>query len=796
MRNVWILTVLVLAGCSMSPLSHDESVSPGKIELMTDHWGIPHIFASTDQGALYGLGYVTARDRGFQMHLSTRIMQGRLSELLGDRPHLRRRQDTTLSNDRKMRTFGFYRAAQSVAQHLDNETGSLLQAYCDGVNAWFQEHHQDLHGLYAQYGLVPEPWTIADCIVAWWHVGQFFGTDATRELIAWRNEQGGGQRQGGRTAGAVRPVNVTPDDSVAVIQREDLTEGWIKRVEAYLNEHGFPAPGEAGGTVEDGPSFSHAWVLGGRKTSTGSSVLISDPQTPVTLPSLFYEYHICGNSFNARGIGVAGSPLILIGFSDYVAWGATALGADQADLFRLVADPNRPNQYYIDGQWKPMTVRKETIKVKGGDDQMMTVRETCFGPVITEFAFAQRGEPEVAVKRIPVCETNRDTIQGAIAMLRAKDVYEFDRALEGWRFPSVNSLFGDRHGNIGFRTAVAQPLRAPGVTDLNAAQDGSRSANDWQGIVPHDLMPHVINPKQGFLLSANHRPIGSFYRVSIGNSTGSQGDTIRSWRLRECLSNRDLFTPQQVLDVHYDKVDPAYRDILRLGYYLRDIQKADLSRDTQAAMRYLEDWFSQGAQMDNRTPGTELAARINTMFRIMTTDLTEEYGGGQTGLCRFLKTATQRIEQDTSASLSSREAGFINSTLSNAWQTAVRQFGADPNQWGQQYQRDMARQQIAYFQELDGFGGLNREHNIRLPALICTDGNTIFSQRAQSYTQFVPMHDPDQARTILPVGQSEDPDSLFFANLTHDWSQGILHPAPLSRTAVEKIAEGPVIRLR
>jgi len=442
--------VVLCAVCTFAAGLAVAAADYGKIEVITDTWGVPNVFAETDEGAMYGLGYVSARDRGFQMHLSSRIMQGRLAELIGDEPKLRRPQDTAVTSDRKMRTFGWYRAAEQVAANLDDDSRAMLAAYCHGVNDYFARHGDNLHGLYARVGLRPEEWTPADCIVTWWHLAQFFGTDGTRDLISWRNASGQGPARDPRW----RQPKIAPEEDAAVVQREDVTAGWIARVNQYLADHGFDQPhGALKPDDEDGPKFSHAWVVGGAKCTTGSSVLVSDPQTPVTNPSLLYEFHIQGKTFNARGVGVAGSPVILIGFTDKVAWGMTALGADQADLFRLKTDPARPNDYEVDGQWRPMAVRRETIKVKGGADVEIAVREAIYGPVITEFAFARPGEGEVAVKRIPICETDRETIQGALAMLRADTAEQFGAALAGWRFPSANVLFGDRG-------SIAVPLLA------------------------------------------------------------------------------------------------------------------------------------------------------------------------------------------------------------------------------------------------------------------------------------------------------------------------------------------------
>ncbi len=769
------------------------------VEILRDTWGIPHVFAETDAGAFYGLGYATAQDRAFQMHFNLRIIQGRLAEVVGERPH-GRRKETSVQNDVKMRTFGFYRAAQAVAGNLDAESRSLLEAYSAGVNRYLDQNVAKLNPLFKAFDLIPEPWTSADCIVSWWHVGQFFGTDGTREMIAWRNQQGQGRAapgravRGGRGGRAMmRPPQIKPDDSVAVIQEGDLPSGWIDQVNTYLKQHGYGADvGAVDRESPAGPKFSHAWVVGKQRTNTGSSVLVSDPQTPVNNPSLFYEFHIQGKTFNARGIGVPGSPVVLIGFSENVAWGCTALGADQADLFRLTTAPDKPDQYQVDGQWQAMQVRQETVKVKGGKDRKGTLRETRFGPVVTAFAFARPHEGEVAVKRIPICETDRETIQGAIGMLRARNVREFDKALEGWRFPSVNSLFGDRHGDIGFRTAVAQPLRAPGVTSLNTAQNGSRSRNDWQGIVPHALMPHVINPQAGALFSGNHRAIGAYYHVPIGNATGSQGDTVRSWRLRELVTARETYSAEDVLQIHYDTVNPSHRDIVQLAYYLRDEQKVNLSEPTRQALDFLVSWREQGCRMDNHLHGTALVANLNTMFRVMNTELAMTYGGGQTGLCRFMQSATGRTNK-SGGTLTEQETRYIDTLLADAWRKTAQQYGADPKRWMSRHQAGIVQQKLAYFQSLDGYGSLNQQHDLSYPALFCTDGNTILSQRAQSYTQFVPMHDPDQAQTLLPIGQSEIPGHPSFANLKQDWAQGRLHAAPLSRKAVEKIAGEPVV---
>ena len=173
----------------MSPCGRPKR-SYGKIELLRDTWGIPHVFSDSDEGAMYGLGYATAEERGFQMTYALRVIQGRAAEVLGEKAKPGR-TETTVDHDRKMRTFGWERAAVRTVANLDKSTRRLLEAYCAGANDSFkaQGETEELHPLFEQYDMKPEPWRPADCLLSWWHLAQFFAGDGTRELITWRNQE-------------------------------------------------------------------------------------------------------------------------------------------------------------------------------------------------------------------------------------------------------------------------------------------------------------------------------------------------------------------------------------------------------------------------------------------------------------------------------------------------------------------------------------------------------------------------------------------------------------------------------
>jgi acyl-homoserine lactone acylase PvdQ len=366
-------------------------------------------------------------------------------------------------------------------------------------------------------------------------------------------------------------------------------------------------------------------------------------------------------------------------------------------------------------------------------------------------------------------------------------VYEFQQAAGGWRFPSGNCVFGDSKGNIGYKTVLALPIRsAHALLEARAAHEGWSSENDWQGILPHELLPQVINPNNGWLVTANHRPIASFYPIPMGISTGSLGDSDRSWRLKERVHARETFRPKDVLDIHYDTVSPVKRDLVRLGYHLRDVLQYPLEEETLKALDYLEDWRAGGYKSEMAVKGTEIMNLMPMAFRQQFVAATI-YGGGISGLCNMLQTLRARIEKNPNAMLTEPEAEYVNLILRAAWRYGKANYGDDPAKWHERARAKLLEMKLPYFSTLDGFESLDEEKDLTFPDLSCIEGGTILSQRAQSYTQYVPLADADESLALLPIGQSEHPDSPFRLSGYDLWGQGKLRPAPLSRERVERL---------
>ncbi|MFC2082844.1 penicillin acylase family protein [Candidatus Bipolaricaulota bacterium] len=774
------LLVLVAAslmlGTSMAP--------EPEVEIIRDAWGIPHIFADSDEGAMYGLGYVSAQDRMLQMEYCRRIVQGRISEMLG---LVGSPGKTTLDSDTKNRHMGTYRHLETVAAHLDEETQRLLQAYSDGVNHYLSTT-RTLHPLFADFGIIPEPWQPADCLAVWNRIATFFSPSWTGEAKRLHDYEDLLLEEGSESeAIAQLTTKRILDEAAAAVQFSDADPAFLAALDAYVAELALASiPLQEMLAAEVIPTFSHAWVVGGERTTTGAAVLNSDPQTAVRNPSVWYEAYVSGETFTARGIGVAGCPGFLIGWNNTVAWGVTALGADLADTFRLELSTSERNAYVYDGAQYPIETWQEAIPVRDGRSATITLKRTHLGPVVSELMTDRRRNEEYVLRTIDQEYESQHTVQALFSMMRSHDSRTFAAALEPWTSPGVHCLFGDSEGSIGYWTLAGIPVRSSlSPFGGQATQDGSLSAAGWLDIIPHDLLPHVFDPASGVLFSGNHLPVGSWYPLSLGVGTGGSGDSQRSWRLRELLSGDGLLSPEDAQAIHFDDVNAAIRSIVRAGLHADAMGQA-LSQNAVLALNHLFQWYASGAHCDTSDPSFAVAYHVARGFRQPQAGaLYDRYGGGDGGLCFFLKDLNARLDANPQLTLDAAELAYIDASLAAGWTTATTKYGGDATRWQQNFASSTATLALPYGVNLEGFPTLDRTLNLLSAPLHDPEGATIWAQKGNSYSQWVDLADVDRSLAVLPIGISELPSSPYFAAEKELWETGTLRAAPLSREMIE-----------
>ena len=473
------------------------------VEILRDKNAVPHIIAGSIEDAAFGLGYVHAQDRFWQMELMRRLGQGRLSELLPPRLI----GEGLIDTDRTMRGLGLHRRAAESVNALSPGMRSILDSYAAGVNAWLDRDDQ-------QYGLEltlikllsggryrPEPWRPADSLV--WAKLMALGLDGNwrAELLRLRLARKIG-------VDGVKFLIETPGDN------RDAT---LSLVSEALNGVDLDRLYRATDNIATRKrGASNEWVLSGAHSVSGKPLLANDPHLSLTFPGTWYLARLVGPGFDIRGATSPGSPGIVLGHNGTIGWGFATTNLDSQDLFVERVDPTDPNRYITPDGARPFGVREETINVLWGSPVQLRLRETRHGAVIDDFirrADDLTPQGHVLALQATALDTSDTSIEGFMRLGLAQNWEEFLAAARKIVSPMQNMVYADTAGNVGLVAPARVPIRRKG--DGSMPVPGWTSEYDWAGFVPFDELPRVYNPASGIIVNANGRLVPDDYRHFI-----------------------------------------------------------------------------------------------------------------------------------------------------------------------------------------------------------------------------------------------------------------------------------------
>lgn len=763
----------------LSPSPRSKDLETETVRVRRDAYGVPHIQADSDAAAFYGLGWATAHDRRFQMELAMLKVQGRLAEHFGD---------LHLDSDRQARlTFAWEAAERRVdPDHgaFDADTLALLQAYADGVNAYTAVHGSPA---FDATGITPQTWTPAHTVAAWHHLVAGFSVAPWREAGNRAAFDADVVALGSRKAAIEAWLDAMHPGvpSSGIVQLDDVDPAYVAKVDAFAEAYGFDSSSSfAPSHANAAPAFSHAYAVHPDRTVDGASLLVADPQLPVLLPSVWYEFHLDSPGFRVRGVGVPGSPGIAVGMTEGVAWGITSGGGDQADLYRLT--PGKTDDtYVIGGVDQAMVVETTTIRIDDGaggtTSETLERRWTRFGPDVT--AIVDDGHT-YALRSVLYDETDRSTLVGMLDMMRADDLDDLKGALDDWRAPVVNLIAAD-HDDIYYSLVGGIPVRSErAALGGYIAQDASEWTDNWRTTIPHSVLPQVTSPAAGVVYSANHRPVGDWYPLPLAQPVNAKGHTVRSARLRDLLGTSGKISfSELVTRVQGDCVDHNRQRVVALGNRLRDRGYTGFSTKAEATLLDLRDWARDGGSMLDDEPDAYVALAIPTSFRTDATGpaLQETYYGGEGGMTFFLDTVEQRLDDDPAYLPDKEELAYLNGIFEDA---ASRVSLSDT-------EREAAWDA---FQEVtldlhDTFNGPAPDLGHSVDATLqCSVKSTIWSQPSQSYTMEVDFGGGAHG-SLLPVGTSERRDHPWHTAELANWESHSPKPAPVDPDDVDAILD-------
>ncbi len=598
-RNTLIAVLLLLILLTAGAYFYVKSTLPdyegkrkvsgirGQIEIVRDKAAVPHIYADSQDDLAFGMGYVMAQDRLWQMDLFRRVATGRLSEIFGER---------TLKADRFAKVMGFQRNAAQLLSSLTPEEKTYLQSFVKGINTYLESQPDEWPIEFSVLGYDPDPFALSD-IIALAHFQSYASNHNWKyELLRASAMQELGEEKGRQLVPALTfhgpymalPGFHDPREGVPAVQQASPA---ATHNQHRVNDQLIASLLQADDVIRQisglhgNQVHSNFWIVSGKHSRSGKPILANDYHMPFLLPSLWYELHLVGDGIDAMGITLPGYPTIVAGHNRDIAWGATTTGADSQDVFQEKLNPQNPDEYLYQGKYYPFEKIEEqiSVKVEGGlKTETITVRISRHGPIINTINDNTADDASPLALQ-SVANATEGQIAFCMKILRAANWQEFKETLSLMKAPIWNWGYADVKGNIGFKINGKIPIRSKG-SGLEPVP-GWNGEYEWKGMIPFDELPEVLNPATGYIVSANNELLDSGYPHSIFGSAFQL--PYRAIRIEELLQGEKNITSQLMKRIQSDThsefglklsrtilqaVDSSQLDderIVTLGGYLR-----------------------------------------------------------------------------------------------------------------------------------------------------------------------------------------------------------------------------------
>ena len=487
------------------------------VEIITDKWGVPHIYAKSTHDLFFAQGYQAASDRLFQFEIFRRKATGTMSEVLGKR---------MLKRDMGARLFRYRGNLDAEFAHYHPQGKAIIQSFTDGINAYIRkvlEGEMPMPVELKLLGIKPGYWTPS--VVISRHNGWL--TNVQDELATARLLNKIGEAK----LNAITNFHpLIPDLHIdSSIDKERLNDDVLSLYNAFRNPLVFTAEDLVQGTTNTvltasdlsaavlanklyrQSEGSNNWVVSGKLTANGSAMLANDPHRAIATPSLRYIVHLSAPGWNVIGGGEPTLPGVSIGHNNYGAWGLTIFETDAEDLYVYQLNPKNLSQYYYKGQWKTFEKITDSIKIKDAATAIVSLYYSIHGPV----TFIDSTHHIAYSVKCGWLQKGSAPYLASLRMNQAKNWSDFKAACAYSYIPAENMMWADKKGDIGWQTVGITPIRN---THSGMVPVPGNGQYEWEGYLPVLKKPSSFNPSIGFICSANENrtPANYPYMNAIG----------------------------------------------------------------------------------------------------------------------------------------------------------------------------------------------------------------------------------------------------------------------------------------
>lgn len=765
--------LILISGIKRGALPHyeGEKILSGlgsEVTVYRDERGMPHIYAENEHDLYFAVGYIMAEERLWQMDLIRRATTGRLSEIFGK---------DYVQIDLFLRSLDMTAKSKIVLADSPGEIIDCLRAYSDGVNKYINDAGKKLPPEFRILAYRPDPWTLEDLANIIGYMGWDLASGNLSSELFYHKLI--------KKVGMDRAVQLIPDwkaDKSAVYPDFSLDEKTIEEVRKILD--GVDKLQAMGISTFSG---SNNWAVTGSRTETSKPILSNDMHLSLGSPGIWIQmHHVIPGSLNVTGVVVPGEPFIVCGHNEKIAWGMTNLSVDDIDLFAEKINPADTNQYFFNGEWRNMIIREEVIKIKGEEDQVLKLRFTHRGPVISRFRDVT---DEVLSMRWSGYDPSNE-LRTVYRLNRAGNWEEFRDAISSFRSVSQNIVYADVEGNIGLNTGGGIPVRKGTGSFI---RNGETDEFDWKGYVPFEQMPSSLNPESGYVSSANDKTVADNYPYYISDDFALP---YRINRIRQMLAEKEVFGiddfKRMINDQHSDYAALLTPFIIR---------SADLVSDLNDTERYALDRLKEWDYDMNK----ELVAP--TLFEFFRASLGKNLLGDELGeiygqingvtrdyyIYRILKEAPDIWVDDVNTTGLESLEDILKRSFRDCIADITESYGPDTENWKWgDIHKITIEHPLGTVKLLDRIFGFNsKEYRI---------GGSSHTVSPYSYSEgFKVDHgaserhifntaDWDESLTVIPTGASGIPKSEFYLSQTESYLEGKFYKDAFTEKAVKEAA--------
>lgn len=731
------------------------------VNIYWDDRNVPHIFAKNNYDLYFSQGYVTAKDRLWQMDFITRASSGRLAEVVGKK---------AANFDQFHRRIGLPSAAKMVIDTLAAYPDELeaLEAYTDGVNAYISQLKvADRPIEFKLLNYSPEKWSpYKSALVLKYMAWDLDGSPSERYITDAKEALG--DELFSRAFPLQRPYTKPVVPAPVRRWRRSWQPNTIQNVRPISapNQQFYERSYRKG---------SNNWVVNGSKTRSGKPILANDPHLSLSLPALWYENQLVSNDCNVYGVSLPGIPMTVIGFNKDVAWGLTYATSDCIDFVEV--DINEEgNQYRLDGKWENARITKDTILIKGAQNRINQTFHTKFGPVIYTDTIPSEGYNHfIPGQNVAMNWTSNAPTLEFLSMYRlnrAKNLEDYKAALPYFSAPAQNFVFASKDNDI----AIWHNGRFPIREEEKARYTNVKATSDliWGDDIPFDQLPHSINPAQGYIVSANQQPAAANYGYYLGSDDYS--DFERSSRINEYIAGLDKIVPEDFQRLQLDNKS-MMADLL-LPTLLTSIQtmvledNSLLNQTEKDIILELENWDLNYSNY-SKSPGFFHSWLRELSVQIWQDEVKPDFHSNKYWLPEYDVT-TQLILTNSDPLIidnkETEEIELVDDIIISSFQSAVKKhtekYGSlnEDWEWG-----NINPTEINSMADIDGFG-----YSEPLITGGASDAvNAINGDVGPSWRMVVALDDDQPyAYGVYPGGQSGNPGSEDYDSFVETWAKG------------------------